>query len=189
MKEPDLTDLITRSQKGDVSAFGRLYQIFRESVFNVVYQMLGSVEDADDIAQETFVRAWERLRQLTSPYAFRNWLLSIAVNLARNSLRRRPPEMITDAEDGTDEILEHTGLNAKNQADASLEAEVRDVRRQVRRAVARLPPAFREVVVLHYFEDLDITDVAQILKIPPGTVKSRLARARRLLMRDLRMIL
>lgn len=178
---------VLAAQKGDQKAFEELFRLFQGTVYNTALQLLGNPEDAEDVTQDAFLRAWEQLPQLTAPEAFRNWLLTITVNLCRSHFRKAsPPTESLDAPlEGDDAEEEPTREIADEGVDAETIVLQRETARLVRRAVAELPLAFREVIVLHYFEGLELADIAKILRVPIGTVKSRLARAREQLRRKL----
>ncbi|MFA0732222.1 MAG: hypothetical protein LKKZDAJK_002883 [Candidatus Fervidibacter sp.] len=178
---------VLAAQKGDQKAFEELFRLFQGTVYNTALQLLGNPEDAEDVTQDAFLRAWEQLPKLTAPEAFRNWLLTITVNLCRSHFRKAsPPTESLDAPlEGDDAEEEPTREIADEGVDAETIVLQRETARLVRRAVAELPLAFREVIVLHYFEGLELADIAKILRVPIGTVKSRLARAREQLRRKL----
>lgn len=181
MSEPKpLREWILRAQKGDTEAFGELFAFFHGTVYNTALRLLGDPEEAADITQEAFLQAWERLSQLTVPEAFRNWLLTITVNLCRSRFRKNEPPTVSLDEPVPEEGVEDEPLPQLADESADVEAAVleREKVRLVQRAVNLLPLAFREVVILHYFEGLEVADIAKILRVPAGTVKSRLARAR-----------
>lgn len=178
---------VLAAQKGDERAFEKLFRLFQGTVYNTALQLVGNPDDAADITQDAFLRAWEQLPKLSAPEAFRNWLLTITVNLCRSHFRKEPPPA-----ESLDELVEGEGAEGETDvqvADESVNVEVavleRERGRLVRRAVSELPLAFREVVVLHYFENLEVTDIAKVLRVPIGTVKSRLSRAREHLRRKL----
>ncbi|MCS7225255.1 MAG: sigma-70 family RNA polymerase sigma factor [Armatimonadetes bacterium] len=182
-KDNDIQELINRSRSGDRVAYQKVFERFHRTVYSLAIHLVQNPDDADDITQEAFLRAWERIKQLTSPHAFRNWLLTITVNLARSLLRKRTSEPVVTAADlwesaDWESEQEEEKILEQPTPDIINEAEEREKIRLIHQAVAALPLFFREVVILHYFEGLDIGEVAQVLKIPVGTVKSRLARAR-----------
>ena len=178
---------VLSAQKGDQQAFEELFRLFQGTVYNTALQLLGNPEDAEDVTQDAFLRAWEQLPKLTAPEAFRNWLLTITVNLCRSHFRKAsPPTEALDAPlEGDDAEEEPTREIADEGVDAETIVLQRETARLVRRAVAELPLAFREVIVLHYFEGVELAGSAKILRVPVGTVKSRLARAREQLRRKL----
>jgi RNA polymerase sigma-70 factor (ECF subfamily) len=185
-KKP-IREWVLAAQKGDQKAFEELFRLFHGTVYNTALQLLGNPEDAEDVTQDAFLRAWEQLPKLTAPEAFRNWLLTITVNLCRSHFRKAtvPTESLDNPPESEDAEEEPIREIADEGVDAEAIVLQRETARLVRRAVAELPLAFREVIVLHYFEGLELADIAKILRVPIGTVKSRLARAREQLRRKL----
>jgi RNA polymerase sigma-70 factor (ECF subfamily) len=171
--ETDL-ELIGQAQNGDRQAFGQLVRRHHRGVINVVYRMCGSMDVAEEAAQETFIRAWSHLPRYKPRAPFRNWLYRIAVNLARDLLRRERPAV----------DVESVPLASREQGpDAIVEARERG--EIVREAVTALPPASKEVLVLREYEGLSYKEIAETLDIPIGTVMSRLNYARGLLRQSL----
>ena len=158
---------IVRAQAGDQAAYGQLVERYQRLVVSVAYHQGLELVDAEDVAQETFVKAWlalPRYRELLG--SWRAWLCRIAVNAARDALRRR-----RSVED----------LDERLPDDASGPAEQADVEAQraaVRRALAQVPAASRTVLVLREYEGLSYAEIAVALGIPIGTVMSRLNYAR-----------
>lgn len=160
-------DLIAQAKHGDRQAFGELVRSHRAGVVNVVYRMCGDVHLAEDAAQEAFVRAWRGLHGYQPRSPFRNWVYRIAINAARDVLRRRRETV----------DVESLPLAAPNGGpEAALQNKERD--ELVRQAVSALPPASREVLVLREYEGLSYREIADTLNIPTGTVMSRLNYAR-----------
>jgi RNA polymerase sigma-70 factor (ECF subfamily) len=166
-------DLIVQAQQGDRQAFGELVRSNREGVVNVVYQMCGDANLAQDAAQEAFVRAWKRLPSYRPRSPFRNWVYRIANNAALDVLRRQRETVDVDALP-----LASSGAGPE----ATVEKEERAAR--VRQAVLELPDASRAVLVLREYEGFSYKEIADTLSIPIGTVMSRLNYARNRL-RDL----
>jgi RNA polymerase sigma-70 factor, ECF subfamily len=133
---------------------------------------------AEDLVQETYVRALAAHRKAGPGENMRAWLFTILHNAWRNERRRKQPTRLEDAPG----LLERLVAPGGDPEDALGRKETRDL---VRRAIARLPESFREVIVLRCVEDFSYRDLAQILGCPAGTVMSRLARARTILRRDL----
>jgi RNA polymerase sigma-70 factor (ECF subfamily) len=165
---PSEEELIAQAQAGDRAAYGELIRRHRKGVVNVVYRMCGDAALAEDAAQETFIRAWEKLGGYKPRSAFRNWLYRIATNQAIDQLRRDRPTVdvekvpLRDPARGPERSLE---LNER--------AEI------VRQAVLALPPAGRSALILREYEGLSYQEIADTLEIPIGTVMSRLSYARR----------
>ncbi len=170
---PDL-ELIAASRDGDRGAFGALVLRYRRLVFSVAYRTCGDEGLAEDIAQETFVRAWERLSSFHPEGSWRGWICRIASNLAIDALRRQHPQMDIAA----------VSLVAPGQGPES--HVMRDERtKAVRSAILRLPVHARVALVLREYEGMSYAEIAKVLDIPLGTVKSRLNDARRRLGEEL----
>lgn len=167
---PD-ADLLVRARAGDASAFRSLVERYQGVVAAVVIGMLGPGDDADDVGQETFVRFHAALDQFRGDAQLGTYLRRIAMNLSLNALKRRRRA--------------HLRFVSRDQATAPLDEPVTDAydaegeerRDVVRRAVARLDERYRSVVVLRMLDGLSTNETAEVLKVPPGTVMSRLARA------------
>lgn len=161
---------VSRAKQGDENAFERLYRATRPRLHNAMLHLVGE-DQAQEIVQRAFVRAWERLADLEEDAAFAGWLRRIAINLVRDQWRSRRPqgEIPGDDEHGA---LEETSPDPSVQVEGLQDAE------QLRRAVSVLPEIFREVVVLHYLDGFPVDEVSRILDVPRGTVLSRLARGR-----------
>lgn len=179
-------ELVRLALRGDQGAYRDLLARHRSRVYSLLRRMVGDVEEAHDLAQETFIRAFSALDSYDPARRFLNWILKIATNLAIDHLRRRHPEMIS-----LDQPLELPGGDATPQipssgADPLDHLEAREVRQAVERAIAALPAAYRMVVHLRHVEERSYEEIAEILGLPLGTIKTHLFRARRLLQERLR---
>jgi len=172
-------ELVLRSKKGEVSAFGELVGRYQSLVVNFCYGMLGNREDAEDIAQEAFLRAFAAIRRFQPKAKFSTWLLTIAKNLALNLLRderRRGRDVqFTDLfeEDVQAVELVPTDNPGPDQALGQKERAAR-----VHQAVQQLSDIHRSIIVLREFEGMTYEEIAKIMGCRKGTVKSRLSRAR-----------
>jgi RNA polymerase sigma-70 factor (ECF subfamily) len=167
---------------GQDAALNALMQRHGPGIFGFLYRMLGHEDDANDLAQETFVRVF-RARQSYQPgRKFSTWLFTIAANLARNHLRwrSRHPNVSLDAESETTEQTLGDSLPT-GAASPDEAAETAERANLVRRTVQRLPEDMREVLVLCEWEDRSVVEAAAILNISPKAAESRLYRARQLL--------
>ncbi len=162
---------VARSRAGDMAAFERLYLATRPKLHHAVAHLVGTGDEAHEIVQKAFVKAWERLPDLAEDAAFAGWIRRIAINLVRDFWRARKPEDELPEDDGSG-ALEDPSPDPSDIAGANLQAE------RLREEVLRLPLVFREVVVLHYLDGSSVDETARALQIPRGTVLSRLARAR-----------
>jgi len=178
-------DLVQRTKSGDIGAFEELFNRYQRRVYNIVYRLVPDENDAADLTQEVFVRVYDSISTLRAEQAFFTWVRTVAVNLCRDFLRRRPPRAESlDANVRTDD-----GEVERDVADPSAGPERmllrEDRQRAVRRAVASLSDDHRTVVVLHHLEGMDVQEIAKQVGCAVGTVKSRLARARDELRRKL----
>lgn len=160
--------LIRRAADGDAEAWEPLVQAHQETVFRLSYLLLGDPDDAEDIAQETFLRAWKHLRRFDPSRPLRPWLLSIASNLASN--RRRSAGRYVSA------LMrafrdEPRAVTPEEKSAQHIEAS------NLWKAVQNLSAPDQQIVYLRYFLDLSVAETAEVLQIPEGTVKSRLSRA------------
>ncbi len=159
---------IVCAQAGDQDAYGRLVQAYQRLIVSVAYRQGLEFDEAEDVAQETFVKAWLALpRYQPALGSWRAWLCRIAINLAIDHQRRRRPQY------DLDERLPDPSGGPTEQAEANLRAQA------VRRALAQLPAASRGALVLKEYEGLSYAEIAAALDIPLGTVMSRLHYARR----------
>ena len=175
-----LTDaeLVERALAGVEDGYRGLVTRYQRPVYNLLAQMLRNPALAEELAQETFLRAFSRLRTYDSSYRFVNWILRIAHNLAVDAVRRRVPVEVT-ADDPDAPVVASRVLHAPDPGpDPGREAERRQLSRALDEALGRLRPEYRRLVVLRYHEELGHEDIAEITGLPVGTVKSYLHRAR-----------
>src|SRR5690242_13249152 len=177
--QEDVT-LVRRTLAGDQQAFTSLVEKYKDSVFNVAYRMLGNPTEAEDVAQETFVRAYTQLRTYKDTHRFSTWLLSIASHLSIDQLRRRrflalPLENVP--------FLEWIADLGAGPEQAAVQGETSD---EMQRLLQQLPPKYRAVLILRYWHDLSYEEIASALQLTPALVKARLHRARELVARRMR---
>lgn len=171
--------LARRAQTGDGTAFDRLVELCSARVYAFAFRMVGNSEDAQDIAQEAFVRVYQAIPRFRHDAAFSTWLYRIVANTCHDELTRRKkrpvPATALEAEGDTPREAPATG-------DGPEDHYLRRERQQaLEQALAQLPEAFRLVVVLHDVQGLPYQEIADALRIEIGTVKSRLNRGRNLL--------
>jgi RNA polymerase sigma-70 factor (ECF subfamily) len=173
--------LLERARRGDRDAFGQLVERHQDGLYTMALRMLGRPEDAADVVQETFLRAYVNLPRL-QPASVRGWLFRVAVNAGHDIQRRSVRRPTSALEDSEGKILDlpDPGLGPE----ATVEA--RDRARVVRDAILALPIEYREAVVLRDVNELSYEEMAVALRVPLGTVKSRLSRARAMLATALR---
>jgi RNA polymerase sigma-70 factor, ECF subfamily len=184
--EHDLTDadLVERTKGGAAAAFGELVARYQDRVYNTCYRMCHNQADALDLTQGTFVRALEALPKFESRANFYTWLFRIALNLTishRRSAARRATFSLDGARDGETPRRDPPG---RPDDDPAAAPEQRELQARVAAALAQVDEEFRAAVVLKDIEGLDYAQIAEILDVPIGTVKSRIHRGR-LALRDL----
>ena len=156
---------------GDIDAFERIVRRWHRPLINLAYRFCRDTGRAEEMAQEALLRAYRGLNQWRKDAAFSTWLFALSTNVYRSELARIPAKTIS---------IEETGeLQDMRAADEQLEAEDRD--RAVRELVLTLPAKYRDVIVLFYFHEMDVSAAAKSLHLPEGTVKARLSRAREML--------
>lgn len=166
---------VRRLQRGDIDAFEILVRRHEKTIFNLVYRMLGDYDDAAETSQEVFLSAYRAIGQFRGEANFSTWLYRIALNHAttrRKSAALRQKRFV--AIDGTDMI-------DSDQIGPAETLEKKELRERVQRALSELEPEDATVILLRDLQDVPYEDVARVLKIPVGTVKSRLHRARQAL--------
>lgn len=162
-------ELIQRAQQGDEAAFQLLIDQHREAVFRLAYLLTGDADDAEDIAQETFIRAHRSLSHFDQERPFRPWLLSITTNLTKNRWRTVQRYLAAIQRFALQLSQETPSVEAQNLAEAEAFA--------LWKAVQQLRTPEQEIIYLRYFLELSVEETAAALHIQPGTVKSRLHRA------------
>jgi len=163
--DPPDRDLVARFQDGDEGAFVTLMQRHEGRIYNLAYRMLGGPEDARDATQDAFLSCFRHLPSFRGDAAFSTWLHRVAVNACYDLLRRRKPVASLE-----DELIEASATS--DHADRAAASA------DVQRALLRIPPEFRVVLIMHELQDLPLDDIGRVLEIPTGTVKSRLHRGR-----------
>jgi RNA polymerase sigma-70 factor (ECF subfamily) len=172
--------MIAAAKGGDLAAYERLFRKYNGRVYNLIYRMVGNADDACDLTQETFVRVYRALRSLKAVDFFLPWLWRVATNICRDHARRRGRRQTWSLDS---EITDEDGSKMSREIEDDSSDPLRLLRRaevseRVQEAIGRLSEDRRIVVILHHIEDMPVNEIAEILSVPVGTVKSRLARAR-----------
>ena len=164
----DESTLVRHAANGDEAAWEPLVQAHQEAVFRLSYLLLGDPDDAKDVAQETFLRAWKHLKRFDAARPLRPWLLSIASNLASN--RRRSAGRYFAA---LTRVFQEKPAPTTIEEKSAQRMEAHDLWK----AVQTLNTSDQQIVYLRYFLDLSVAETSQVLQVAEGTVKSRLSRA------------
>ena len=179
-KWPNERKLLEAAQNGNREAFGVLVRNYQKRLFRFVYGILGSFDSAEDIVQDSFIKAWQAIKTFRPGNDFYPWLSTIARNLSYNWIRREEKKESLDK-------LTDSGFNPESTELGPFEKLLADEgSKKLYKAVMALPNEYRTVFVLRQFEQMSYEQIASYLKIPPGTVDSRLYRARKLLMEALK---
>jgi RNA polymerase sigma-70 factor (ECF subfamily) len=165
--------LMRAIQKGDMVAFNQMVDRYKDRLMNVIGRMLSSQEEAEDVVQETFVRVYQHRQSFNFQHCFSTWIYTIGLNLARNELRKRKKFKFYD-------ISEMQGNEREFAVDAKLPSRLPEV---LNDAIKELPEKYRLAFILRDVQEMPYEEVAKVLDVPLGTVKSRVNRAR-LILRD-----
>jgi len=185
--EQNDAELVRETLCGDVAAYNGLVLRYQRQVYNLAYRMLGNAEDAGDLVQETFLRAYGALASFRQDASFLTWLYKIASNLCIDQLRSRKAKGALSLDVELEEGREPA---ADNRITGPEESAVRDaVQEVVHRAIMNLPERYRVVVVMRHLQDMSVDEIARALNLPTGTVKTHLFRAREMLRERLRPVL
>jgi len=171
-------ELVKRVQKGDKGAFDLLVLKYEQKIVNLVMRYVRDPEQALDISQEAFIKAYRALPRFRGDSAFYTWLYRIAVNTAKNYLaaqRRRPMDIELDLQE-----QEHYGLHAKLKETDTPEAVTlsHELQETLERAIEALPDDLRTAIILRELDGMSYEEIAQTMDCPVGTVRSRIFRAR-----------
>lgn len=173
----DDAQLVIASRNGDQDAFALLVQYHQRRVFNLVYRMVQDYEEANEVTQEAFLAAWQGLPSFRGDASFATWLYRIAYNCCLKQLELHKRDKNIQSALQVEYTHEYTQID--EQANAELEAQ--DRQEVVRTQLSNLPAKYRMVLVLRHLQEKTYEEMAEILKMPIGTVKTHLFRARNLL--------
>jgi RNA polymerase sigma-70 factor (ECF subfamily) len=164
-------DLVDRHRYGDAAAFEEIYQRFSTMVYNLALRLAGDPEEAADLTQEIFLRIYRHLGKFRGRSTLKTWIYRVAVNHCRRRLGRRHLEA-AELSPAVEAVLADRRRGPEERALAS------DAGRQLELALAAVKPVFREAVVLRDLEELSYAEIAEVLGVRVGTVRSRIARGR-----------
>ena len=166
----EYTRLVSQAIHGDIEAFQSLYERRFNDLYYIALSLLKNPHDAEDMTQNTFIQAWKSIGSLQSPYAFKGWITRILRNCCMDLIRKNKPMFHESDDVSFEETLYEDDIEFLP-ADI---LEKKETQRLVREIVDGLPDAQRQTIVLHYFQLLPIIDIAGIMSVSEGTVKSRL---------------
>lgn len=185
--KPTDEDLIERFQQGELAAYEEIVKRYKDQLLNFVFRFLNNQEEAEDVVQETFLRVYRNRFAYTRVAKFSTWIYTIAGNLARTELRRRKRRRFFSLSDmgleDRDYEISDEVFNPETHVDSALGEEI------IQREISKLSPKFREVIILRDVQELSYEEISKIIRVPIGTVKSRVNRARLRLQNRLKKIL
>ncbi len=177
--------IIKDVKKGDQQAFAELVELYKDKVYQISYRMVGNVHEAQDIAQEAFLRAYMNIDSYDTNRKFSTWLFRIVTNLSIDRLRKKKPDFYLDQEVGGTE-----GLTLSSQIAATDELPediiiTHELQDWIQGEILKLPTKYRSAIILKYIEDLSLKEISEILDLPIATVKTRIHRGREALRKRL----
>ncbi|MBP7274710.1 MAG: sigma-70 family RNA polymerase sigma factor [Kiritimatiellae bacterium] len=187
---PPDTELVRRAQGGDTSAFEILVRRHQARIRGMLYHMTGHREDAEDLTQAAFLRAYRALRRFQGQSSFYTWLYRIAVNLALNFIKKRKRQTgagtlsLDDIDTAAERDSDYVELAGRDTPDRN--AHLAEIQRRIHSALGTLTEKHRAVVVMHDLQGMPHDEVARVLRVPTATVRTRLFYARRQLQQELR---
>ncbi|HYX70783.1 MAG TPA: sigma-70 family RNA polymerase sigma factor [Terriglobales bacterium] len=192
-----LAALLRRCQAGDAAAWEEIVHTHHRRIYNLCYRFTGSLDDAEDLTQEVFIRIYRTLGSYaTERGSFITWVSTMTRNLLVDHFRKTKQERVTDSLEATPAGDDDAPTLGDKLADPGAGPEDRmrsaQTQQKVQMALQRLSPELREAVILRDLQDMDYKDIAKVLRVPEGTVKSRINRGRtelgRLLSRTYRQV-
>jgi RNA polymerase sigma-70 factor, ECF subfamily len=175
--------LVRRCIAGDAAAWEELVQRYNRRIYNICYRFAGSAEDAQDLTQEVFIKMYRTLNTYDMERgAFMTWVTTMARNLLVDHFRKTKQDRVTDSLDVAPSEREDAMPLSEQLPDTGLAPDARAQSRQVgetvHKALQKMSPDLREAVILRDLQDMDYKEIATVLKVPEGTVKSRINRGR-----------
>lgn len=168
---------LEQARQGDKAAFGKLIEAYQGPVYNLAYRMLNNSREAEEAAQEAFIRAWTRLESYNPKHKFSTWMLSITSNYCIDLIRKRRAILLS-----IDEPLpSHPSLMSEKESGPEGKAIAADREDTVQTLLQELPEEYRQAVVLRYWYEHSYEEIADIMQTSVSAIKSRLFRARRLM--------
>src|SRR5690625_1367809 len=181
-----IREIIKREKRTEQAAEEEVVEILQTTIYQHCFRMIGNTHEAEDLAQEVFIRAYVNIHSFDNSKNFSTWIYRIATNLTIDRLRKRKPDYYLDAE-----IKGTEGLNMYSQLAASErlpedEVESLEFKSYIHQEILSLPPIYRSIIILRYIEEFSLNQISEILDIPLGTVKTRIHRGREALRKKLR---
>ncbi len=188
MKRDD-SELVKRAKNGDGKAYDELTLLYKDAVYNIIYRMVHNHQEAEDLLQEAFIKAYNSIGSFNEEYAFSTWLFKIATNNCIDFFRKR--KLRTYSMDETirykDDEIKHEYADTEPTAEKEMLASEKS--RFIRQAIDNLPEKYKKVIILRHQDEKSYEEISEMLNLPLGTVKARIFRAREMLNKSLKDIL
>ncbi len=183
----DDLELVKRAKENDPRAFEVLLKKYHKSVYYMLLKMVNNANDAEDLTQEAFAKAFNSLHKFDSKYAFSTWLFRIATNNCIDFIRKKRIQTVSIDSSYENDEGDNMTFDIKDPALSPDDLMLKKQRKEyLKKAVDRLPAKYKKLVELRYFQELSYEEVSQELELPLGTVKAQLFRARELLSQELK---
>ncbi len=174
-------EIVARAKDGDKKAYDELTLMYKDAVFSIIYRMVHNQQEAEDLTQEAFIKAYNSISHFNEEYAFSTWLFKIATNNCIDFFRKR--KLKTYSMDKSikykDEEIQQEYADSEPTADKKLLAKEKS--RTIKEAINQLPEKYRTAIVLRHHDEKTYEEIADVLNLPLGTVKARIFRAREML--------
>jgi len=175
-------EIVARCRKGDIEAFGILVEKYQKKMLNIAYRMIGDYQEACEATQEAFLSAYRAIKKFRGEASFSTWMTGILLNQAKNRLKQIKTRSQYESRSLNDPMKTEEGSvlldPPSGEPTADEQMEKKDMETAIRDCIRSLDPEFREVLVLRDMQEFSYEEIRDILRIPEGTVKSRLFRAR-----------
>ncbi len=173
----DEVEIVKKAKDGDKKAFEVIVKKYQNRVANLIFKIIGDSDIVEDLTQEVFLRVFESLKEYKFSSAPYTWIYRITVNICIDEIRKRQRSRAYSLFD----VLSQNPKAEPSYSPVEKNVERSEMREIIEKAMSKLPPEYKTVIILRDFEDLPYEEIAKILKISIGTVKSRIFRARKLL--------
>ncbi|AUS98714.1 RNA polymerase subunit sigma-24 [Clostridium thermosuccinogenes] len=175
-------DLLKKARNGDIEAFEQLIEDYQKRVFNIALRMIGNYDDANELAQEVFIRIFKSIKDFKEESSLSTWIYRITTNVCLDEIRKRKNKNVVSLDEEVK--LEEGDLQRQvedTRPTPDVIAEKNEVRKLVKDAIMSLPEEQRTVIILRDIQGFSYEEIAKIMKCPEGTVKSRINRSRQIL--------
>lgn len=164
--------------KGNQDSFEEIVTLFQHRLYHVCFRMLGNRQEAEDIAQEAFVRAYTNIHTFDQKRKFSTWIFRIATNLCIDRIRKKKPDYYLDANvPGTEGLTMYSQIEAPGDLPEDVLSRM-ETQERIQYEISKLSDRYRSVIILRYIEELPLQEISDILELPLGTVKTRVHRGR-----------